>query len=137
MEGGGGSKLQIVFLFVLIANLFLFGGSVQAERGGEEKSQQEALTPVSSQDQWPSEILSDTPVLCQQSGGKPGVTFTSAKGEVFSVLEWAPGEEGAGSHGHDYVCLCVFCLSFYGFIYLYLSVSPFIYLLSMSVQFTE
>lgn len=31
-------------------------------------------------------------MLCQQSGGKPGVTFTSAKGEVFSVLEWAPGE---------------------------------------------
>lgn len=40
---------------------------------------------------WPSESLSDTPVLCQQTGGKPGVTFTSAKGEVFSVLEWAPG----------------------------------------------
>lgn len=36
--------------------------------------------------EWPSE----TPVLCQQSGGKPGVTFTSAKGEVFSVLEYAP-----------------------------------------------
>ncbi|NXN12581.1 UBE2O enzyme, partial [Indicator maculatus] len=48
----------------------------------EEKS--EAQTPVRSE--WPSE----TPVLCQQSGGKPGVTFTSAKGEVFSVLEYAP-----------------------------------------------
>ncbi|XP_068007554.1 (E3-independent) E2 ubiquitin-conjugating enzyme isoform X1 [Melanerpes formicivorus] len=48
----------------------------------EEKS--EAQTPVKSE--WPSE----TPVLCQQSGGKPGVTFTSAKGEVFSVLEYAP-----------------------------------------------
>lgn len=45
----------------------------------------EPQTPVRSE--WPS----DTPVLCQQSGGKPGVTFTSAKGEVFSVLEWAPG----------------------------------------------
>uniref|UniRef100_A0A8C8SRA5 (E3-independent) E2 ubiquitin-conjugating enzyme n=1 Tax=Pelusios castaneus TaxID=367368 RepID=A0A8C8SRA5_9SAUR len=44
----------------------------------------EAQTPVRSE--WPSE----TPVLCQQSGGKPGVTFTSAKGEVFSVLECAP-----------------------------------------------
>uniref|UniRef100_A0A8V1ACU3 (E3-independent) E2 ubiquitin-conjugating enzyme n=2 Tax=Gallus gallus TaxID=9031 RepID=A0A8V1ACU3_CHICK len=48
----------------------------------EEKA--EAQTPVRSE--WPSE----TPVLCQQSGGKPGVTFTSAKGEVFSVLECAP-----------------------------------------------
>ncbi|CAM4633753.1 unnamed protein product [Lepidochelys olivacea] len=48
----------------------------------EEKP--EAQTPVRSE--WPSE----TPVLCQQSGGKPGVTFTSAKGEVFSVLEYAP-----------------------------------------------
>ncbi len=47
--------------------------------------QAEPQTPVRSE--WPS----DTPVLCQQSGGKPGVTFTSAKGEVFSVLEWAPG----------------------------------------------
>uniref|UniRef100_A0A3Q3MCD2 (E3-independent) E2 ubiquitin-conjugating enzyme n=1 Tax=Mastacembelus armatus TaxID=205130 RepID=A0A3Q3MCD2_9TELE len=58
-------------------------------RVGEEKPQQEPQTPVSGQE-WPSEFLSDTPVLCQQSGGKPGVTFTSAKGEVFSVLEWAP-----------------------------------------------
>ncbi|XP_056606679.1 LOW QUALITY PROTEIN: (E3-independent) E2 ubiquitin-conjugating enzyme UBE2O [Triplophysa dalaica] len=44
----------------------------------------EPQTPVRSE--WPS----DTPVLCQHSGGKPGVTFTSAKGEVFSVLEWSP-----------------------------------------------
>ncbi|XP_072340006.1 (E3-independent) E2 ubiquitin-conjugating enzyme isoform X2 [Scyliorhinus torazame] len=36
-----------------------------------------------------SEWSSDTPVLCQQSS-KPGVTFTSAKGEVFSVLESVP-----------------------------------------------
>ncbi|XP_029367677.1 ubiquitin-conjugating enzyme E2O [Echeneis naucrates] len=69
------------------------GGSgsagTEAERPGEEKPQQEPQTPVSGQE-WPSEFLSETPVLCQQSGGKPGVTFTSAKGEVFSVLEWAP-----------------------------------------------
>ncbi|XP_045691730.1 (E3-independent) E2 ubiquitin-conjugating enzyme isoform X2 [Phyllostomus hastatus] len=44
----------------------------------------EAQSPVKAE--WPSE----TPVLCQQCGGKPGVTFTSAKGEVFSVLESAP-----------------------------------------------
>ncbi|XP_015211747.1 (E3-independent) E2 ubiquitin-conjugating enzyme UBE2O isoform X2 [Lepisosteus oculatus] len=50
----------------------------------KEEKHQEPPTPVRSD--WPS----DTPVLCQQSGGKPGVTFTSAKGEVFSVLEWAP-----------------------------------------------
>ncbi|XP_029102872.1 ubiquitin-conjugating enzyme E2O isoform X3 [Scleropages formosus] len=50
----------------------------------KEEKQLEPQTPVRSE--WPS----DTPVLCQQSGGKPGVTFTSAKGEVFSVLEWAP-----------------------------------------------
>ncbi|XP_061582756.1 (E3-independent) E2 ubiquitin-conjugating enzyme UBE2O-like isoform X2 [Cololabis saira] len=61
----------------------------EAERPGEEKPQQEPGTPVGGQD-WPSEFLSETPVLCQQSGGKPGVTFTSAKGEVFSVLDWAP-----------------------------------------------
>nr|XP_033816964.1 (E3-independent) E2 ubiquitin-conjugating enzyme isoform X2 [Geotrypetes seraphini] len=48
----------------------------------EEKA--EVQTPVRSE--WPS----DTPVLCQPSGGKPGVTFTSAKGEVFSVLESSP-----------------------------------------------
>lgn len=65
--------------------------ALQAERAGDEKPQQEVQTPVGQQE-WPSEILSDTPVLCQQSGGKPGVTFTSAKGEVFSVLEWAPGK---------------------------------------------
>ncbi|XP_047221787.1 (E3-independent) E2 ubiquitin-conjugating enzyme UBE2O [Girardinichthys multiradiatus] len=65
------------------------GAGMEAERGGEEKPQQEPQTPVGGQE-WPSEFLSDTPVLCQQSGGKPGVTFTSAKGEVFSVLEWAP-----------------------------------------------
>ncbi|XP_031207054.1 (E3-independent) E2 ubiquitin-conjugating enzyme isoform X2 [Mastomys coucha] len=44
----------------------------------------EVQSPVRAD--WPSE----TPVLCQQCGGKPGVTFTSAKGEVFSVLEFAP-----------------------------------------------
>uniref|UniRef100_A0A3Q3FK01 (E3-independent) E2 ubiquitin-conjugating enzyme n=1 Tax=Labrus bergylta TaxID=56723 RepID=A0A3Q3FK01_9LABR len=55
----------------------------------EEKPQPELQTPVGGPE-WPSEFLSDTPVLCQQSGGKPGVTFTSAKGEVFSVLDWAP-----------------------------------------------
>ncbi|XP_047433922.1 (E3-independent) E2 ubiquitin-conjugating enzyme UBE2O [Mugil cephalus] len=65
------------------------GAGTEAERPGEEKPQQEPQTPVGGQE-WPSEFLSDTPVLCQQSGGKPGVTFTSAKGEVFSVLEWAP-----------------------------------------------
>ncbi|CAL8333598.1 unnamed protein product [Merluccius merluccius] len=56
-----------------------------AERGGEERVQPDPQSPVGAPD-WPS----DTPVLCQQSGGKPGVTFTSAKGEVFSVLEGAP-----------------------------------------------
>ncbi|XP_052052986.1 (E3-independent) E2 ubiquitin-conjugating enzyme isoform X2 [Apodemus sylvaticus] len=44
----------------------------------------EVQSPVKAE--WPSE----TPVLCQQCGGRPGVTFTSAKGEVFSVLECAP-----------------------------------------------
>ncbi|KAM4585479.1 ubiquitin-conjugating enzyme E2O isoform 1-T1 [Odontesthes bonariensis] len=72
--GSGGAGIEVTF---------------QAERAGEEKPQQEPQTPVGGQE-WPSEFLSDTPVLCQQSGGKPGVTFTSAKGEVFSVLEWAP-----------------------------------------------
>ncbi|NP_001414250.1 (E3-independent) E2 ubiquitin-conjugating enzyme UBE2O isoform 2 [Mus musculus] len=48
----------------------------------EEKP--EVQSPVKAE--WPSE----TPVLCQQCGGRPGVTFTSAKGEVFSVLEFAP-----------------------------------------------
>uniref|UniRef100_A0A674ABQ7 (E3-independent) E2 ubiquitin-conjugating enzyme n=1 Tax=Salmo trutta TaxID=8032 RepID=A0A674ABQ7_SALTR len=66
------------------------GGSTEGgERGGEERPQEEAAaaakTPGTAPE-WPS----DTPVLCQQSGGKPGVTFTSAKGEVFSVLEWSP-----------------------------------------------
>ncbi|XP_078135799.1 ubiquitin-conjugating enzyme E2O isoform X1 [Sander vitreus] len=65
------------------------GAGTEVEKAGEEKPQQEPQTPVGGQE-WPSEFLSDTPVLCQQSGGKPGVTFTSAKGEVFSVLEWAP-----------------------------------------------
>ncbi|KAM8878432.1 ubiquitin-conjugating enzyme E2O isoform 2-T2 [Spinachia spinachia] len=68
------------------------GAGTEVERAGEEKHPQhpqEPQTPVGGQE-WPSEFLSDTPVLCQQSGGKPGVTFTSAKGEVFSVLEWAP-----------------------------------------------
>ncbi|XP_029287472.1 ubiquitin-conjugating enzyme E2O [Cottoperca gobio] len=65
------------------------GAATEVERVGEEKPQQDPQTPVGGQE-WPSEFLSDTPVLCQQSGGKPGVTFTSAKGEVFSVLEWAP-----------------------------------------------
>ncbi|MGH0141725.1 UNVERIFIED_CONTAM: hypothetical protein FKN15_031682 [Acipenser sinensis] len=56
-----------------------------AEMEEKEEKSQEPQTPVRSE--WPS----DTPVLCQPSGGKPGVTFTSAMGEVFSVLEWAPG----------------------------------------------
>ncbi|XP_066470602.1 (E3-independent) E2 ubiquitin-conjugating enzyme isoform X2 [Tiliqua scincoides] len=51
-----------------------------------EKEEREAQTQTPVVSEWPSE----TPVLCQQSGGKPGVTFTSAKGEVFSVLECAP-----------------------------------------------
>ncbi|XP_018423910.1 PREDICTED: (E3-independent) E2 ubiquitin-conjugating enzyme [Nanorana parkeri] len=51
---------------------------------GEKEDKAEAQTPVRSE--WPS----DTPVLCQQCGGKPGVLFTSAKGDVFSVLENAP-----------------------------------------------
>ncbi|XP_075701194.1 (E3-independent) E2 ubiquitin-conjugating enzyme [Rhinoderma darwinii] len=50
----------------------------------EKDDKAEAQTPVRSE--WPS----DTPVLCQQCGGKPGVIFTSAKGEVFSVLDSAP-----------------------------------------------
>ncbi|KAM4691193.1 LOW QUALITY PROTEIN: (E3-independent) E2 ubiquitin-conjugating enzyme [Rhinophrynus dorsalis] len=50
----------------------------------EKEEKAEPQTPVRSE--WPS----DTPVLCQQSGGKPGVIFTSAKGEVFSVLESVP-----------------------------------------------
>ena len=58
----------------------------KAERG-EDRVLSDPQSPVGAPD-WPS----DTPVLCQQSGGKPGVTFTSAKGEVFSVLEEAPGQ---------------------------------------------
>lgn len=79
---------------------------------GEEKPPQEPQTPVGGQE-WPSEFLSDTPVLCQQSGGRPGVTFTSAKGEVFSVLEWAPGET-ASSDGRmgRVVVLFVFFIIF-------------------------
>ncbi|XP_068448387.1 (E3-independent) E2 ubiquitin-conjugating enzyme UBE2O [Clinocottus analis] len=65
------------------------GAGTEVERAAEEKPQQDPQTPVGGQE-WPSEFLSDTPVLCKQSGGKPGVTFTSAKGEVFSVLEWSP-----------------------------------------------
>ncbi|XP_012990829.2 (E3-independent) E2 ubiquitin-conjugating enzyme UBE2O isoform X2 [Esox lucius] len=61
------------------------GGTERGERGGDERPQEEAKTPGAAPE-WPS----DTPVLCQQSGGKPGVTFTSAKGEVFSVLECSP-----------------------------------------------
>uniref|UniRef100_A0A3B5LYZ1 (E3-independent) E2 ubiquitin-conjugating enzyme n=1 Tax=Xiphophorus couchianus TaxID=32473 RepID=A0A3B5LYZ1_9TELE len=69
---------------------------MEAVGSGEEKPQQEPQTPVGGQE-WPSEFLSDTPVLCQQSGGKPGVTFTSAKGEVFSThsfkkMEFQPAE---------------------------------------------
>ncbi|KAL1006048.1 hypothetical protein UPYG_G00067210 [Umbra pygmaea] len=61
------------------------GGTERGERGGDDRPQEEAKTPGAGPE-WPS----DTPVLCQQSGGKPGVTFTSAKGEVFSVLECSP-----------------------------------------------
>ncbi|XP_062304886.1 (E3-independent) E2 ubiquitin-conjugating enzyme UBE2O [Osmerus eperlanus] len=68
------------------------GGTEGEEKAGEER--QEAQTPVAAAAEWPrdwpSDWSSDTPVLCKQCGGKSGVTFTSAKGEVFSVLEWAP-----------------------------------------------
>lgn len=57
--------------------------------------QAEPQTPVRSE--WPS----DTPVLCQQSGGKPGVTFTSAKGDVFSVLDEAPGNWNLRNSGNE------------------------------------
>lgn len=53
----------------------------------------EVQSPVKAE--WPSE----TPVLCQQCGGRPGVTFTSAKGEVFSVLEFAPCESPVTTNG--------------------------------------
>lgn len=81
----------------------------------EEKA--EAQTPVRSE--WPSE----TPVLCQQSGGKPGVTFTSAKGEVFSVLEYAPGECGILSFTAVLQCFFIqnLCLKPFGFCILSLS----------------
>ncbi|XP_057698723.1 (E3-independent) E2 ubiquitin-conjugating enzyme UBE2O isoform X1 [Corythoichthys intestinalis] len=64
------------------------GGASKGTKG-ERPSEEEPRTPVAGQD-WPSDFQSETPVLCQQSSGKPGVTFTSAKGEVFSVLDWAP-----------------------------------------------
>ncbi|KAH0629524.1 hypothetical protein JD844_011637 [Phrynosoma platyrhinos] len=59
---------------------------MEAMAEAEKKEEREAQTQTPVASEWPSE----TPVLCQQSGGKPGVTFTSAKGEVFSVLEFAP-----------------------------------------------
>lgn len=60
---------------------------MEAAPDAERKEEKpEGQSPVKAE--WPSE----TPVLCQQCGGKPGVTFTSAKGEVFSVLEFAPCE---------------------------------------------
>ncbi|KAJ3614259.1 hypothetical protein NHX12_017833 [Muraenolepis orangiensis] len=63
------------------------GGAAAAEveKGVEERVVPDPHSPMGAPD-WPS----DTPLLCEQSGGKPGVTFTSAKGEVFSVLEEAP-----------------------------------------------
>ncbi|XP_028828548.1 ubiquitin-conjugating enzyme E2O isoform X1 [Denticeps clupeoides] len=60
------------------------------EATAEQEKVPAAQTPAEPQTPVRSEWLSDTPVLCQQSGGKPGVTFTSAKGEVFSVLDEAP-----------------------------------------------
>ncbi|XP_070793634.1 (E3-independent) E2 ubiquitin-conjugating enzyme isoform X1 [Pituophis catenifer annectens] len=59
---------------------------MEAMADTEKKEEREIQTQTPVASEWPSE----TPVLCQQSGGKPGVTFTSAKGEVFSVLECAP-----------------------------------------------
>uniref|UniRef100_A0A8C7E7M3 (E3-independent) E2 ubiquitin-conjugating enzyme n=1 Tax=Naja naja TaxID=35670 RepID=A0A8C7E7M3_NAJNA len=59
---------------------------MEAMAEAEKKEEREVQTQTAVASEWPSE----TPVLCQQSGGKPGVTFTSAKGEVFSVLECAP-----------------------------------------------
>ncbi|XP_077183804.1 (E3-independent) E2 ubiquitin-conjugating enzyme isoform X2 [Paroedura picta] len=59
---------------------------MEAVGEAEKKEEREVQTQTPVASEWPSE----TPVLCQQSGGKPGVTFTSAKGEVFSVLECAP-----------------------------------------------
>ncbi|KAM4663794.1 (E3-independent) E2 ubiquitin-conjugating enzyme [Discoglossus pictus] len=56
------------------------------ESASDAEKEEKAEAQAPAQSEWPS----DTPVLCQQSGGKPGVIFTSAKGEVFSVLESAP-----------------------------------------------
>ncbi|XP_076871979.1 ubiquitin-conjugating enzyme E2O isoform X2 [Brachyhypopomus gauderio] len=63
---------------------------VEEEKMEAAAEEERAAAPAEPQTPVRSEWPSDTPVLCQQSGGKPGVTFTSAKGEVFSVLEWAP-----------------------------------------------
>ncbi|XP_051996316.1 (E3-independent) E2 ubiquitin-conjugating enzyme-like isoform X3 [Xyrauchen texanus] len=66
--------------------------AIVEEEKMEAVMEERATVSVPAEPQTPvhSEWTTDTPVLCQQSGGKPGVTFTSAKGEVFSVLEWAP-----------------------------------------------
>ncbi|XP_051567988.1 (E3-independent) E2 ubiquitin-conjugating enzyme-like isoform X2 [Myxocyprinus asiaticus] len=65
---------------------------VEEEKMEAVMEEERATVSMPAEPQMPvrSEWTTDTPVLCQQSGGKPGVTFTSAKGEVFSVLEWAP-----------------------------------------------
>ncbi|TRY57809.1 hypothetical protein DNTS_035759 [Danionella cerebrum] len=65
---------------------------VEGDKMETAMEEERAAAPLPADPQTPvrSEWPSDTPVLCQQSGGKPGVTFTSAIGEVFSVLEWAP-----------------------------------------------
>ncbi|XP_077575501.1 ubiquitin-conjugating enzyme E2O isoform X2 [Stigmatopora nigra] len=65
------------------------GGAAGKGTKAERPSEEEPRTPVAGHE-WPSDFQSETPVLCQQSSGKPGVTFTSARGEVFSVLDWAP-----------------------------------------------
>ncbi|KAL2087217.1 hypothetical protein ACEWY4_018276 [Coilia grayii] len=67
-------------------------GTVEEERPPSTTTTSTVVTQPQAEPQTPvrSEWPSDTPVLCQQSGGKPGVTFTSAKGEVFSVLDEAP-----------------------------------------------
>lgn len=109
-------------LIVIRLSFLCWSVTVQAERAGEEKPQQEPQTPVGGQE-WPSEFLSDTPVLCQQSGGKPGVTFTSAKGEVFSVLEWAPGEKWGCIKSNSFLP-CSFLLLLHSFP---LSLNPSIY----------
>lgn len=69
-----------------------------------ERKEEKPEGPSLVKAEWPSE----TPVLCQQCGGKPGVTFTSAKGEVFSVLEFAPCEfarPALQAQGHGTVSL--------------------------------